>query len=233
MLRPVDLPFHGPYRRDTDIVTGLYSLLSDNLNICRSWGFHFFSPEFDNEPELRNRIGAIWITSLLDSLEGEIRLLASIRERAAERDLPHVLDACDEIELFLECIKEVLEKFSPREQVVLSDMRDQLVHSWLGRRHTPYLSIRYFDGESFVREKLLQEEHSQIIREQQIGTVDEALLPLIERFRDPLLRYWHVVKELIELGTGLDQVQDLLLAGQSFRIESLTNEIRGPVEWRF
>ncbi|MDT8342735.1 MAG: hypothetical protein RQ751_14590, partial [Longimicrobiales bacterium] len=91
-----------------DLINGVYCLMLDNLNCIRSWGLFLLSPEFDDEPELRNRISAIWLCSLLDSLEGELRALDGHKEKAEELGLAHITAACDEVGLFTQCVKEIL-----------------------------------------------------------------------------------------------------------------------------
>ncbi|MGP1666366.1 MAG: hypothetical protein ACTS5I_10765, partial [Rhodanobacter sp.] len=88
-------------RPNVDLVVGLFSLFADNLGSVRNWGFYLFSSEFDDELALRNRIGVIWLTSLLDSLEGELRSLENYRQMAIDRKLPHLLEVCDQASLFM------------------------------------------------------------------------------------------------------------------------------------
>jgi len=220
-------------RPNIDLVVGLYSLFSDNLILVKNWGLYLFSPEFKSEPELRNKIGAIWITSLLDSLEGELRSLDWHRQEANNRCLPHLLQVCDQVALFMDCIKEILGLYSREEQHYLNDMRDQLVHSWLARRHTPEFYIKYFDGSSIVKERIVQAEHAKIIRAiLGVNGPDRALFELLLRARDFRLRYWHVIDELLRV-PKLDRLQDEMLSGRSFQIDALTRPITGPVAMTF
>ncbi len=220
-------------RPNVDLVVGLFSLFSDNLGIVRNWGFYLFSPEFDDEVALRNRIGVVWLTSLLDSLEGELRSLETYRQMANDRGLPYLLEVCDQASLFMECVKEMSRRYSREEQIFLADMRDQLVHSWLARRHATQFQIKYFDGQSIVKERVTPTEHANIIRPfYYAGILDETLYTLVERFRDLRLRYWHVIDELART-PELDRAQDEMLGGKSFRIDALTRPISGPVAFQF
>lgn len=224
---------HTQPRPNIDIVVGLFSLFSDNLGIVRNWGFYLFSPEFDTEVALRNRIGVIWLTSLLDSLEGELRSIEKYRQLAEERKLPHLLEVCDQATLFMNCVKEISTRYSREEQIFLADMRDQLVHSWLGRRHTTSFPIKFFDGQKITVNHLTPAEHAEITRSHYFsGNLDDTLHRLLDRFRDMRLRYWHVIDELTRT-PNLDRVQDLMLEGKPFRIDSLTRPITEPVVFRF
>ncbi|MGP1666367.1 MAG: hypothetical protein ACTS5I_10770, partial [Rhodanobacter sp.] len=63
-------------------------------------------------------------------------------------------------------------------------MRDQLVHSWLARRHAPQFHIKYFDGKSIVKERVTPPEHAAIVRPfYSAGILDETLYRLVDRFR--------------------------------------------------
>ena len=220
-------------RPNVDLVGGLFGLFADNLNCVRNWGLYLFSPEFDDELELRNRLGAIWITSLLDSLEGERRSLDSYRREAQVRGLPHLLEVCDQVALFIECVKDVLRLYSRSEQIFLNDFRDQIVHSWLARRHVPRFRIKYFDGSTTVQEQLTPAEHANIVRPlYAAGVLDQTIYVLLERFRDLRLRYWHVIDELAR-NPRLEELQEVMLAGRSFRIEALARNITEPVAFIF
>jgi hypothetical protein len=227
-----DSPTPAP-RPNIDLVTGLFTLFSDNLGIVRNWGFYLFSSEFDDEPALRNRIGVVWLTSLLDSLEGELRSLETYRRMANERGLPHLLEVCDQASLFMDCVKDISRRYSREEQIFLADMRDQLVHSWLARRHSPQFHIKYFDGDVIVKERLTPSEHADIVPPFYFADVlDVTLSALLERFRDLRLRYWHVIDELART-PDLERAQDEMLSGRPFRVDALTRNISGPVAFRF
>lgn len=223
----------GKPRSNIDLVVGLFALFSDNLNVLRNWGLYLFAQDFNGEPELRNKIGTIWLTSLLDSLEGELRSLDKYRQQATERDLPHLLQVCDQASLFMECIKEILGRYSRTEQLFLNDMRDQLVHSWIARRHSDEFPIKYFDGKSIAKERITWAEHGEIMRSFYLTNVlDQTLLELLGRARDLRLRYWHVVDELLRI-SKLEGLQDEMLSGRPFRIDALTRPITGPVAFSF
>ncbi len=213
-----------------DLVRGLFCLFSDNLINQNNWGFYLFSPEFDDERGLQNRIGTIWLVSLLDSLEGELRYLADYRQKATERNLPHLVEVCDQASLFMDCIKEILRQYTRPEQILLNDFRDQLVHSWLARRlSTSKFSIKYFDGTKIVKESMTVVEHSNIIRHYYLDNVlDDILQELMGRFKNLNLRYWHVIADLKSV-PDITYLQQEMLSGKSFRIDALTRPIDGPV----
>ncbi len=192
-----------------------------------------FSPEFDNEQELRTRVGVIWLCSLLDSVEGERRSVASYRKKATERGLTHLVPFCDQAERFVKTVEEILSRYSRDEQLFISDFRDQIVHSWLGRRHMDHFRVRHFDGKNIVREELGMMDHAAIVRPfYETGIYDLDLPRILSRFRDLTLRYWHVVIEMNAPGV-LQQLQDALMNGKRFRIKALYDRIEGPAKFTF
>lgn len=216
-----------------DLYNGLFAIFSDNLNCIKGWGFYMFSPEFDNEQELRTRVGVIWLCSLLDSVEGERRSLASYRKKATERGLNSLLPFCDQAERFVKTVEEILSRYSRDEQLFISDFRDQVVHSWLGRRHMDRFRVRHFDGKTIVREELELMAHADIVRPfYEKGIYDLDLPGLLSRFRDLNLRYWHVVIQMNAPGV-LQQLQDALMNGKEFRIKALYDHIDGPAKFTF
>ena len=182
---------------------GIFSLFADNVTCIRTWGFYLFSPEFDAEPELRNKIGTIWLASLFDSLEGEQRTVAKYREEAMRLGYAHHVDACDQATRFFRRIEGVLRDYSKAEQLFLNDLRDQWVHSWLARRHRDEFPIKWFDGTSMVRENITRDEYYGLIRplyESPEG-LDPTLFILIQRFRTKPLPYWetlHAIQPVLE-----------------------------------
>lgn len=93
---------------NADLINAIYCLFSDNITCINTWSFYLFSSEFDKEPELRNKIGVIWVVSLLDSLEGERRALEDYETEAIRRGLPHLVDVCKQASRFFRIVEEVL-----------------------------------------------------------------------------------------------------------------------------
>lgn len=214
--------------RNIDLINAIYCLLLDNLSCTRNWGFFMFSPEFDREIELRNRIATIWISALLDSIEGEQRSLQSYRDDAEARGLDVLLRACDDVEAFVDSVKEVLSRYTREEQFFLSNYRDICVHAWLARRHNPVSIYKHFDGTTLVREKLKTAEYDDIIRPFYTqGDFHGIVRELASRFRDLHLRYWHVIVELTHW-EKLDAWYHALIAGEYLPLTTLRGPISGP-----
>lgn len=216
-----------------DLINGIQCLLADNLNCNRSWGFFLFSPEFDGEPELRNRIGAIWLCSLLDSVEGEARVLESYQQRAASLGMGHLVSACDEVALFIDSVEELLARYSRDEQIFLADYRDQCVHSWLGRRHNLESTFKYYDGQAHARVKLTKTEHAMIVLPYyEAGVLSKVLYDLVQKFRDLRMRYWHATIEMIK-DDKLGRWYAELLSGRFFEFDALHTDVSGDAQFVF
>ena len=65
-----------------------YEVVVTHVTCMNNWGFYLFNSEFDNEPELRNKIGTIWLCSLLDTLEAQHRFLPEIEKEALANGWP-------------------------------------------------------------------------------------------------------------------------------------------------
>jgi len=205
---------------DADLINAIFCLFSDNVNCINNWGFYLFSSEFDDEPELRNKIGVIWLISLLDSLEGEKRALEDYESEAIRRSLPHLVVICKQACKFFRMIEEVLSLYSREEQIFLNDIRNQSVHSWLARRHMHEFQITYFNGTELVREKITQESFNGIVQPFfMAGSLDETLCKLIKRFMSRRLKYWDAVEEIKR---SLQLLQEAMVKGNKFVFATLS-----------
>ena len=143
---------------------GLFALFSDNATCISTWGIYFFDKKFDDEPELRNKLGIIWLASLFDSLEGESRVLEKYLAAATELNQPVLVALCTKAREFMDTIRDVLCLYSREEQLFVRDLRDQWVHSWLARRHNESFDIKFYDGTRVVTERVSRDSYYAAIR---------------------------------------------------------------------
>jgi hypothetical protein len=205
---------------NADLINAIYCLFSDNITCINTWGFYLFSSEFDKEPELRNKIGVIWVVSLLDSLEGERRALEDYETEAILRGLPHLVDVCKQASRFFRIVEEVLSLYTKEEQIFLNDLRNQFVHSWLARRHVKEFQITYYDGTSMVRERITQEYFNSVVQPFYMArSLDKTLRTLISRFMARKLRYWGAIEEIKR---SLPLLQEAMVKDQIFVFASLS-----------
>ena len=168
----------------------VFMLIMDNLTCVDHWGFYLVNENFDSEPELRNRIGAIWFSSLYDSIEGLDREMDGYKLVAEEHHLENIKKWCSVTTEFIESIADLLSEFSKIEQLFIQDFRDGLVHSWLHKRHQQEFNVRFFKDHELVREKIKGTEYFGLIRPLYAQGFDIVLTKLRERFSDQKLDYW-------------------------------------------
>ncbi len=174
------------------LVNRVYEVVSSNNTCVSNWGFYLFSHEFDKEFELRNKIGTIWICSLMDTMEAQQIELPKLKKEADEQGWFMLADAIDQLSNFCVLVGELLEVLSREEQIYLYDYRNQLVHAFLTSRHKDIISVKFFAKKRFEKEKIPYEEYHRICREH-TGTLDSYLSTIIAKTLDRKLRYWQAV----------------------------------------
>lgn len=214
------MAYEPPGQSPTDsgrvqLVNGIFSLLADNITCVSNWGFYLLDSRFDAERELRNKIGIICLASLLDAIEGANRMLATYIERATELGLPHLSIFCSQAETFIGLIEGVASQYTREEQAFISSVRDQLVHSWLAKRHRDRISFKYFDGEKLIVEELPATDYHALIRpfyEAPEG-FEASLTHLVDRFLHNPKDYWSAVSTV---KAALPELQRAMLEGREF-----------------
>lgn len=213
-------PWKAGHFDNLDLVNGLLTLFSDNVNCITNWGFYLLDPQFANEPELRNKVGTIWLISLLDSIEGETRAAALYRSAANEQGLAHLVSVADQLDRFFACIREVLCLFSREEQIFLRDFRDQLVHSWLARRHAPSTAVKIFLNGELKVERIDRSAFGTLVRPfYEAASLDQTIGALLVRALNQERPYWRAVHEL---RVAMPLLQDAMLLGRNYEIRALS-----------
>lgn len=179
---------------------GIYSLFSDNIVCIQTWGIYLFDKKFNDEPELRNKVGVVWLSSLFDSLESEVSALEDYKRLAVSLNQSSLFDLCETASAFIDTIKELLSMYSREEQLFILDIRDQLVHSWLPKRHREKRIIKYFNGKEFKKEEVSKDKYDKDIRRfyKHPKGLDFCLQGIIIRFTSNKHKYWSAVKQLSE-----------------------------------
>ena len=189
---------------DGNLANRISYLLTDSYKVADMWGFYLCDAEMDREPELRNKITAIWIRSLIDSIEGEQRYLSKYRDEANKRGFANMCLICDRLREYFECVRGTLSRFTKEEQVFLYHVRNMLVHGWVIADHRETINIKYFDGEKVAVEVFERDEYWDLKKEfyRQVEqnnadekNLDEILAPLRERLKSESL-YWGVLAKL-------------------------------------
>lgn len=180
---------------DKDLANSIITLVTDATTMPGNWGFYLFSTDL-HEPELKNRIGTIWIIGLLDSLEAEERILLAHKEEARKRRFKNMVAWCERAEELYLFTKDVLSLYTKEEQLFLEDYRNQLVHTRRNKIHNEKFNVRYFDGAKFITEPITKAEYNDSIRPFYMSGLDLNLSELIGRFVNAELMYWSALNTL-------------------------------------
>jgi hypothetical protein len=201
----------------TKLCNGVYCLFSDNITCLSNWGFYLFDKDFDKEPELRGRIGILCLASLLDAIEGADRMLAKYEDEATALGLPHLHIFLGQADSFVRLIEETVASFTQAEQIFISSYRDQLVHSWLAKRHRALIGVKYFDGASLVKREMDESDYHALVRPyyQHPDGLVRTVQVLIERFIREPTNYWAAVSSV---KAHLPELHEAIYGGREFII---------------
>ncbi len=180
-----------------NLANRLYEVVVGNLTTFGCWGFYLLDPKFDSEPELRNKVGVIWICSLRDSIEAQDRFLPQIAREAEQHGFDSLVENSKQLQNFCVLIAELLSEFSREEQIFLDDLRNQFVHSYLIKRHRKTFSVKYCADGKLVNEPITYEDYHAVIRacNPEGKSLDEILTPIISRAIDTKRhRYWYAIE---------------------------------------
>lgn len=179
------------------LVNRLHEVIVANLTAIEIWGFYLTSPEFSKELELRNKLGVIWICSLIDTVEAEMRFLPEVEKEATEHGFLNVAKNAARLQKLCKIVGEVLALYNPHEQLFMTTLRNQWVHSYLANRHKVSVNIKYFENGSIVSASMDNESYHSAIRpffESNEHRLDITLRDLVERsLLNTTLRYWNVI----------------------------------------
>jgi uncharacterized membrane protein YcgQ (UPF0703/DUF1980 family) len=173
----------------------LYEVVVANLTAIQAWGFYLTDPEFDDEPELRNKLATLWIGSLIDTLEAESRFLPEAAKEAKEKGFVSLAHNAQQLQNFCVIVGEVLALFTREEQIFLADLRNQWVHTYFANRHRDKISVKYADKGKIVTETLTRQQYVVVMESiYRRGDLDRDILsPMVSRALDKKLRYWPVL----------------------------------------
>jgi hypothetical protein len=163
-----------------------YEIVVSHVTCLSNWGFYLFNSEFDGEPELRNKIGTIWICSLLDTLEAEHRFLPEIEKEALANGWQILAYNARWLTGFGAITSELLGSLSREEQIFLGDFRNQLVHSYLAGRHKKFITVKHCEEGRLVSERLADIEYQALIRSfhEPPRSMDQIIQPMISKLID-------------------------------------------------
>lgn len=202
-----------------NLANRLYEVVVANLTALETWGFYLTSPEFDKEPELRNKLGVIWVCSLLDTLEAESRFLPEAAKEAQAKGFRSLVHNAQQLQNFCVVVGEVLDQFTREEQIFLVDLRNQWVHTYFANLHRDQITVKYAAKGKVITEKLTWRQYFEAMdalwEKAKASGLDNVLTPLVARALDKKLRYWPVMSILQR---DRDKLYKALREGQKIAI---------------
>jgi hypothetical protein len=189
--------------KNLNLANRLYEVVLGNLTCADTWSYYLFHKDFDRHPELRNKVGTIWVCSLFDTLDASQHYIPAIKNEANELGLHSIAYNCDQMQKFCAATAELLDKFTKAEQVFLVDVRNQSVHGYLNGRHQRQVSIKYLDRGNFIKEKLKHSDYADLIRPFYEFGEESVLSILLRRVLDRSLLYWRLTEGLRRQGDNL------------------------------
>ena len=195
----------------------LYEIIVGNLTILECWGFYLFSPDFDKEIELRNKLGVIFICSLLDTLEAEMRFLPEIEKEASELGFSSLEHNAKQLQNFCVIVGELLQHYTREEQIFMNDIRNQWVHSYFVNRHRESLNVKYVINGKIVKENIPQMDYAALLRifYENGKSLDETLQILTERTLKKKLRYLEAISKFQK---DKDIIYQAIRSGEKIKI---------------
>lgn len=202
------------------LTTRLFETIAAHTNCLKSWGIYLLDKDFDNEPELRNKLGTIWISSLLDTLEADYRFIPEIEKEAAELGFQVIVRNCQEVKKFCSVVADLLNLYTREEQLFILAIRHQLVHGYINYRHREIITVKYSKCKKIVIENIMREEYHKLLEPfyESSPSLDQTLKPLIDRALNKNLRYWQVIHKLIRIQ---HEVYDVMRKGGVIRFSGL------------
>lgn len=201
-----------------ELCNRLYEVTISNTNCIGNWGFYLLDKRFDDEPELRTRIGTIWLCSLMETLEAQHVHLPSLKKEAESNGWPTLAHAAQELQKFCGIVGQVLALYSREEQIFLSNWRNQLVHSYLSGRHREKIGVKFAVEGRVVSTNIRSREYHDIFNSLTVDKGHDAFQaagPLIARALDQRLKYWSAVGTLQR---GQERMYEEMRAGRIFNI---------------
>jgi hypothetical protein len=185
--------------------------------VMKNWSAYLYESDFGCEPELRNKITAIWFTSLYDTLEAEARGNGSYYQGLLETcraiGRPRLLHHCKKIENLCQGIRIFMDGYRVKEQIFIQDFRNQLVHGWQGNPLEELVTVKYVWKGRYKRRKVAWDCYHRVQRNLARRGHDSILAELF----GPIWRMEpHFVRELLQLSNvhgNLDRLRREIFEG--------------------
>lgn len=167
------------------------------VQLHKTWGLYLLHPEFDYEPELRNRLFAIHLIGLIDAakdIENRQSLILQHANLLGNLTAFHYMSYS---KAFCDGIVDIVSDYSDEELVFLVEMRNQFVHGALnGHNDSQTLSSYRVINNSIKTDKVSNSEYHRIFRKVLFcynNNVDAALSDMRRRFCNSKKLFWTMI----------------------------------------
>lgn len=179
------------------IINSIYEVIRGNTTLVDAWGFYLFDPEFENEPELRNRLMVIYLGGVFDLTSQELEKIPRSIKVARDAGFDVLAQSGEQIMRICRVAARLLSEFTESEQLFIIDLRNQYVHGYLAGIHNERISRKIIIDSRIVYRYYSYDEYHKYIRENYNGrTLDEILGEFRERALSSWPAYWGVIGQL-------------------------------------
>lgn len=163
-----------------DAANRVYNFYAAQHTNLGNWGRVLFTNDFDNEPELRNRIASIYFSALYDTLEANIRINDTLLKSCKQTEKVKLIYYCEKIKEMCDRIMNLLSKYSIEEQLFIYNFRCQIVHAWQFNPFQKEVSVKYVKDNTLITKKIPFDTYHSLIRVYfNEGDIDDTLFRLL------------------------------------------------------
>jgi hypothetical protein len=179
-----------------DLANRIYSIVTAPSSLSATWVFYLISEDFDEEPELRNKIFVIYVLGLTDSCWEYREKINNMRINAGKiksKCGKHYLNC---IIYYFDAILDLLSIFNLEEMIFLSELRHQYVHGHWSEIHKESRRVRYVKNGLMVAEKISSDMYWKFFRDLGGGddtmNIDNSIEKLREKFSVYKTLFWSI-----------------------------------------
>jgi hypothetical protein len=179
-------PYPDLSREQKNIINRVFGFYEQNLTLLRTWGVYLFDSDFDKEEELKNKISIVFLGALFDLACFSDKRLLKIETECKELELHHMPRHIKQAGAFILAARDVLQNFTPDEQALIQNLRNQWVHSYLDQVTKEKTAFKCIENWEVKQRYVTNKEYHDILRPffEQGQTLDEIIIEFRSRFLD-------------------------------------------------
>lgn len=177
---------------DKELFNRVFALIVHSTLMSSQWLAHFLDGELDKQGELRDKIFAIFLGGLVDSIREPENRIRGLEREAKKLESPAPLYYLDCMRGLLLLATDLVALYSRAEMVLISEHRNQLVHTVLDETHKSKRRVRWVQNGKLIDEKIPADAYWTDWRETvaKHGGLHPALTSLRERLYNYKTLYW-------------------------------------------